>query len=64
MRHHIFIAIGLLVAVVFAYRGAIALTTPGLGLAELYALGGLVIAAALIGVGLSEWRAKRAARED
>lgn len=64
MRHHIFIALGLLMAAIFAYRGAIALTAPGLGLAELYALGGLLIGAALIGVGLSEWRAKRAAEKD
>ena len=52
MSRHIFIALGLLMAALFAYRGANALMEPGFGLAELYALGGLVIAASLLGVGM------------
>ena len=48
MKHHIMLALGLLMAGLFAFRMANALVAPGLGLAELYHAGGLLIAAALL----------------
>ena len=56
MKHHIMIALGLLMAVVFSFRLANALMVPGLGGAELYLFGGIVIAGALIFFGLKERR--------
>lgn len=56
MKHHIMIAFGLLMAVVYSYRMANALLAPGLGVSELYLAGGLVIAAWLIFAGLKERR--------
>lgn len=64
MGHHLLIALGLLVGAIFAYRGANALVEPGLGLRELYVLGGLVIAALLIGRGLANMRARKTAQRD
>ena len=60
MKHHIMIAFGLLMAVVYSYRMANALMAPGLGTSELYLAGGLVIAAWLIFAGLKERRHARA----
>lgn len=59
MKHHIMIAFGLLMAVVYSYRMANALLAPGLGVSELYLAGGLVIAAWLIFAGLKERRHAR-----
>jgi len=56
MKHHLMIAMGLLMAAVFSFRLANALLSPGLGLSELYLVGGIVIAAALIFGGLKERR--------
>lgn len=63
MKHHIMIALGLLMALVFGFRLANALAAPGLGGVELYLLGGLVIAGALIFFGLRERRAAREVKE-
>ncbi|MEM7767101.1 MAG: hypothetical protein AAF253_06395 [Pseudomonadota bacterium] len=63
MKHHIMIALGLLLGLIFAYRGAIALATPGWGLPEAYIAGGLVLAGWLIRAGLAEWRAHKSAGE-
>jgi len=52
IRHHLSIASGLLLLAIFAYRGFLALREPGLGLMEIYCLGGLVFGAALIFDGL------------
>ncbi len=60
MKHHIMIALGLLMAAVFSFRLAIALLAPGLGLSELYLFGGIIIAAALIFGGLRERRIAQA----
>jgi len=60
MKHHIMIALGLLMAAVFSFRLATALLAPGMGLSELYLLGGIIIAAALIFGGLKERRNTRA----
>lgn len=59
MKHHIMIALGLLMAVIFGYRMANAILEPGLGLSELYLGGGLVLAAWLIFAGLKERRFAR-----
>ena len=62
MKHHIMIAFGVLMAAIFSYQGAIALTEPGIGGKELYMAGGLILAAWLIYGGLAEWRAARGKR--
>ncbi len=59
MKHHIMIALGLLMCVLFAYQGALALLTPGWGLQEAYIAGGLLLAGGLIRSGLVEWRIAR-----
>lgn len=59
MKHHIMIALGLLMAVIFSYRLAGAIMVPGLALHELYLFGGIVIAAWLIASGLRERRHTR-----
>ncbi|MEO1322439.1 MAG: hypothetical protein AAFV59_05470 [Pseudomonadota bacterium] len=64
MKHHIMIALGLLMAVVFSFRLAHALLQPGLGFSELYLFGGIVIAAILIFAGLQERRQARDTPQD
>lgn len=59
MKHHVMIALGLLMAAVFGFRTANALVAPGFGLRELYLIGGLAIAAWLIFGGLKERRQAR-----
>ena len=59
MKHHIMIALGLLMAAVFSYRLGNALLAPGFGVSEFYLMGGVVIAAALILFGLRERRDAR-----
>ncbi len=56
MKHHLMIAIGLLMAAVFSYRFANAVLRPGWGLSELYLFGGIIIAGVLIFSGLKERR--------
>jgi len=63
MKHHIMIALGLLMAAIFAYQGALALLEPGLGGSEVYVVGGLILAGWLIFGGLAEWRAFRRDKE-
>lgn len=60
MKHHIMIALGLLMTAMFSYRLSSALLSPGLGVSEVYLFGGIVIAAALIFSGLKERRRARA----
>ena len=64
MKHHLMIALGLLMAAVFSYRLANALLIPGIGGTELYLFGGVVIAALLIFFGLKERRHARAQSQD
>ncbi|MEO1662192.1 MAG: hypothetical protein AAFR51_14475 [Pseudomonadota bacterium] len=64
MKHHIMIALGLLMAAIFSFRLADAVLTPGLGLSELYLAGGIVIAAWLLLAGLKERRHARERAED
>lgn len=56
MKHHIMIALGLLMAMVFSFRLANAVLAPGWGFVELYLFGGILIAAILIFSGLKERR--------
>lgn len=62
MKHHIMIALGLLMAVLFAFRMADALGEPGIGGREAYLAGGLLIAAYLVYSGWLEWKAAKANR--
>ena len=64
MKHHLMIALGLLMAVMFSYRLANAILAPGMGLLELYLLGGIILAAALIFGGLKERRHVREQAQD
>ncbi|MDJ0921583.1 MAG: hypothetical protein QNI84_10675 [Henriciella sp.] len=64
MKHHILIALGLLMGVMFSYRLAGALTGSGFGFWQLYLLGGLALSAALIYAGLKERQRLREASED
>ncbi|MAI89595.1 hypothetical protein [Ponticaulis sp.] len=54
MRVHAVLSIGILMLVIFAYRAANALLEPGLGVRELYILGGLIIAGWMTYSGSSE----------
>lgn len=64
MKHHVMIAMGLLMAAIFSFLMANALVKPGLGIAEAYYAGGLLIAAFLIHGGWREWKAAKANRVD
>lgn len=64
MKHHIMIALGLLMAAVYSFRLANVLLEPGLGGAELYLSGGVLLAALLIFFGLKERRAARESSQD
>lgn len=64
MKHHLMIALGLLMAAVFSYRLANTLLAPGFGGSELYLGGGMMIAGALIFFGLRERRDARDRRRD
>ncbi len=57
MKAHLFISVGLLLAAIFLIRGLEALSEPGLGLREVYILGGFLIAGLLIYEGLKERKA-------
>lgn len=54
MKSHIFIAIGILLLMVFFVQAYEALKLPGLGLSEIYVLGGFVFAGLLIRQGLKD----------
>lgn len=58
MKAHLFIALGLLIAAIFFMRGLEALSEPGLGLLEVYILGGFLFAGFLVHAGLKERRAR------
>ena len=64
MKHHIMIALGLLMTFIFGFRMANAVIDPGLGFRELYLAGGLFLAAWLILAGLKERRFARAQAQD
>ena len=52
MRYHLFIAVGILLIMIFAMQGLDALAEPGFGVRELYVLGGFVFAGLLVRQGL------------
>ncbi|MEL6663698.1 MAG: hypothetical protein AAFO57_01340 [Pseudomonadota bacterium] len=62
MKHHIMIALGLLMLIIFAVQGFLALSEPGLGVREAYVAGGLILGGWLVKSGLSEWRHARKSR--
>lgn len=57
MKAHLFISVGLLLAAIFFMRGMEALMEPGLGLREVYILGGFLVAGLLIHAGWKERKA-------
>lgn len=57
MKSHLFISSGFLIAAIFFMRGMEALNEPGLGLLELYVLGGFCVAGLLIHAGWKERKA-------
>ncbi|WP_290497830.1 hypothetical protein [Hyphomonas sp. UBA4494] len=60
MKHHIMLALGILLGLVFAVRLAVAILQPGLGFREVYLAGGLVLSAWLMLGGVAEWCHTRA----
>lgn len=60
MKSHIFISVGLVIAAIFFIRGLEAVAAPGLGLGELYVLGGFCVAGALIRAG---WKERKATKD-
>lgn len=59
MKSHLFIAFGLTLAFIFLLQGMDAIKTPGLGVREVYVLGGFVFAGLLICRGLKDRRANK-----
>ena len=57
MKSHLFISSGLLIAAIFVMRGLEALNEPGLGVREIYILGGFVVAGFLVHAGWKERKA-------
>jgi len=57
VKPHLLIADGLLIAAIFLIRGLEALNDPGLGIREVYILGGFLVAGLLIHAGLKELKA-------
>lgn len=57
MKAHLFISVGLLVAAIFFMRGLDAIAEPGLGMRELYVMGGFLVAGLLIRTG---WKDRKA----
>jgi len=58
VKSHLFISFGLLIAAIFFIRGLAALSEPGLGLREIYILGGFLVAGLLIHAGWKERKAR------
>ena len=56
MKHHIMIALGLLMLVVFTIQAVEAFKAPGLGFKEVYTIGGFILSAWLIKAGFTEWK--------
>lgn len=59
MKSHLFISAGLLVAAIFIMRAMDALVEPGLGLLEVYIVGGFFVAGLLVHAGLKDRRASK-----
>lgn len=52
LKYYLYIAMGLLMLALFGYRSFVVLQEPGIGLMELYCLGGLLLGAGLIREGI------------
>ena len=61
MKAHLTLAIGILMAAIFAYRAANAFLEPVLGLLEAYVLGGLILAGWMMFSGSRELLERRRA---
>ena len=59
MKPHIMISLGLLMLMIFGVRLYLALASPGIGIDEAYAAGGLILAGWLIRGGISELKHAR-----
>jgi len=59
MKHHIMIALGVLMAIIFVVQAIAAFQAPGIGVREVYVLGGFILAGWLIKSGIAEWRHAR-----
>lgn len=59
MKYHLMMAVGMTLFVTFAYRFAVALSTPGLGWHEAYLFGGMLLAGFVIRNGFVAWRRTR-----
>lgn len=59
MKSHLFISVGLLIAAIFFMRGLEVMSEPGIGLLEVYILGGFLVAGLLIHAGVKERRASK-----
>ncbi|MEM0985233.1 MAG: hypothetical protein AAGJ32_03205 [Pseudomonadota bacterium] len=59
MKHHLMIAMGLLMAAIFCFRMAHAFVSPGFGLLEVYLLGGIFLSGVLLFSGLKERKRNR-----
>jgi len=57
VKSHLFISFGLLIAAIFFMRGMAAIAEPGLGLREVYILGGFLVAGLLVHAGWKERKA-------
>ena len=54
MKHHVFIAFGLTLGLIFVFQGLDAIRSPGMGLNEIYVLGGFIFSGLLIRQGLKD----------
>lgn len=59
LKYHLMTAVGITLFVTFAYRLALAVAAPGLGLHEAYLVGGMLISAFVIRNGFVGWRETR-----
>lgn len=61
MRNHVYTTFGLIMLGIFLWRGMRALAEPGIGLPELYILGGFALSIALVVTGIRGLLASRKA---
>lgn len=63
MKKHVYTVGGLLMLGIFLWRGVSAIYTPGLGWEELYVLGGLILAVAVLTIGVRLHMGQRRAKD-
>ncbi|MBL4869695.1 MAG: hypothetical protein JKX72_01940 [Robiginitomaculum sp.] len=64
MKHHLMIAIGLILTIIFIIRAAAALAEPGLGIREIYVAGGFVFCGVILWRGVRDLREARQIAKD